>query len=103
MDKNALFAVGLLVTLWAYGCIREFRDLKRRTQNLEQMLFAIAKKLDVSLPYIPPPPSQKILDLARDPKQRIEAIRAYRQETGLGLKEAVQAIDQHQGQGKSAL
>jgi hypothetical protein len=100
MDKNALFAVALLVTLWAYVCIR---DLTRRTQNLEQMLFAIAKKLDVSLPYVPPPPSQKILDSARDPKQRIEAIRAYRQETGLGLKEAVQAIDQHQGQGKSAL
>ena len=103
MDKNALFAVGLLVILWArwaYVCIR---DLTRRTQNLEQMLFAIAKKLDVSLPYVPPPPSQTILDLARDPKRRIEAIRAYRQETGLGLKEAVQAIDQHQGQGKSAL
>jgi ribosomal protein L7/L12 len=33
------------------------------------------------------------MSLAADPKQRIEAIKAYREQTGAGLKEAVAVID----------
>jgi hypothetical protein len=33
------------------------------------------------------------MSLAADPQQRIEAIKAYREQTGAGLKEAVAVID----------
>jgi ribosomal protein L7/L12 len=33
------------------------------------------------------------MSLAADPKQRIAAIKAYREQTGAGLKEAVAVID----------
>ena len=38
-------------------------------------------------------PSAEVRELARDPKRRIEAIRLHRQQTGQGLKDAVEAID----------
>jgi len=38
-------------------------------------------------------PSNHVIALAIDPKQRIEAIRAYRQQTGANTKAAVAMID----------
>jgi ribosomal protein L7/L12 len=38
-------------------------------------------------------PSDEVKALARQPGKHIEAIRAYREQTGLGLKEAKDVID----------
>ena len=38
-------------------------------------------------------PSSHVMSLAADPKQRIAAVKAYREQTGAGLKEAVAVID----------
>jgi len=38
-------------------------------------------------------PSSHVMSLAADPQQRIEAIKAFRAQTGAGLKEAVAVID----------
>ncbi|MCV2354613.1 ribosomal protein L7/L12 [Paucibacter sp. B2R-40] len=38
-------------------------------------------------------PSEEVIALAKDPKAKIEAIKAYRTQTGLGLKEAKEVID----------
>jgi hypothetical protein len=54
---------------------------------------AILKHLGIAFP---PAPSERIKGIARDPARkgaRIEAIKAYREETGLGLKEAKDAVD----------
>jgi ribosomal protein L7/L12 len=37
--------------------------------------------------------SQRVQDIARDPARKIAAIKAYREETGLGLKEAKDAVE----------
>ncbi|MFI4996051.1 MAG: ribosomal protein L7/L12 [Hyphomicrobiales bacterium] len=37
--------------------------------------------------------SARVQDIARDPARKIEAIKAYREETGLGLKEAKDAVE----------
>jgi ribosomal protein L7/L12 len=39
------------------------------------------------------PPSSHVIALAIDPKQRIAAIKAYRQQTGADLKEAAAVIN----------
>jgi|SRR5580698_4556720 ribosomal protein L7/L12 len=46
-------------------------------------------KLEIAFP---PPPSAAIQAIART--QRIAAVKAYRQETGLGLKQSLDIIDQ---------
>ena len=39
------------------------------------------------------PPSDRVKEIARDPARKIEAIKAYREETGAGLAEAKDAIE----------
>jgi ribosomal protein L7/L12 len=40
-----------------------------------------------------PPLSQRVIEIASDPGRKISAIKAYREETGLGLKEAKDAVE----------
>jgi ribosomal protein L7/L12 len=42
------------------------------------------------------------MSLAVDPKQRIAAIKAYRQQTGAGLKVAMDVVDKIAASGKEA-
>lgn len=39
------------------------------------------------------PPSDRVKEIARDPGRKIEAIKAYREETGAGLAEAKAAVE----------
>lgn len=38
-------------------------------------------------------PSQKVRQLAADPENRLEAMRAFREETGAGVKAAIAVVD----------
>ena len=55
----------------------------------EAKMNLILAKLEIAFP---PPPSAAIQAIART--QRIAAVKAYRQETGLGLKQSLDIIDQ---------
>jgi len=55
----------------------------------EAKLNLIRGKMEIAFP---PPPSAAIQTLART--RRVAAVKAYRQETGLGLKQALEIIDQ---------
>ena len=70
-----LLLLGLFVflPLWAVR-----RRRARRTVNVDDL----------------PVPAEKVRRLAADPKRTIDAIREYRQETGLGLLEAKEAVEQ---------
>jgi hypothetical protein len=47
-----------------------------------------------SAPCVPAPPlSDHVREIARDPSRKIEAIKAYREETRAGLAEAKQAVE----------
>lgn len=54
----------------------------------EAKLNLILAKMEIAFP---PPPSAAVQALART--QRVAAVKAYRQETGLGLKKALDIID----------
>jgi hypothetical protein len=55
----------------------------------EAKLNLILKQMDIAFP---PPPSPAIQAIAKT--RRIAAVKAYREETGLGLKQALEIIDQ---------
>jgi ribosomal protein L7/L12 len=67
----AVIVFGMLM-MWA---VRRRRT--RRTVHLDDL----------------PAPSDKVRALALDPKRKIDAIREYRQETGLGLLEAKAIVE----------
>ena len=65
----------------------------RRIQELERKLNLVLTHLGID-PSARIAPSSYVIDLAKDPRQRIEAIKAYRAQTGAGLREAVAVIDE---------
>ena len=61
-------------------------------QNVERKLNLVLAHLGID-PTAQIAPSSGVISLAADPRQRIEAIKAYRMQTGAGLKEAAAVID----------
>jgi hypothetical protein len=74
--------------------LRGSRDTTRLAQ-LDRKLDAILRHLDIEYadPASPEGLSERVRDLARDPTKKIQAIKLHRQETGLGLKEAKDAVE----------
>jgi ribosomal protein L7/L12 len=68
-----------------------FRQIQR-LQDVERKLNLVLAHLGVE-PTAAVPPSSLVIRLARDPQQRIAAIKAYREQTGAGLKEAAAVIE----------
>lgn len=64
----------------------------RGIQELERKLNLVLAHLGID-PNAQVAPSNHVISLAKDPKQRIKAIKAYRKQTGAGLKEAMAVID----------
>ena len=72
---------------------QEIIKLKQKVRTLEYQLNFILDHLQLIPPREPEPRvSPEILDLVRDGR-KIEAIKLYREETGVGLKEAKDYID----------
>jgi ribosomal protein L7/L12 len=73
----------------------------RRIQELERKLNLVLAHLGID-PNAEVPPSSHVISLASDPRHRVAAIRAYREQTGAGLKEAVAVIDKIAADAKEA-
>jgi ribosomal protein L7/L12 len=74
----------------------------RRVQDVERKLNLVLAHLGID-PTAQAAPSSHVMNLAADPKQRIAAIRAYRAQTGAGLKEAAAVIDKVAASTKGAV
>jgi ribosomal protein L7/L12 len=64
----------------------------RRIQEVERKLNLVLTHLGID-PNARVAPSSHVLSLASDPRKRIEAIKAYREQTGAGLKQAMEVVD----------
>lgn len=63
-----------------------------RIRRTELMLHDLVNHFGIRSAVLPAP-SDDVKALAADPKKKIEAIRAYRQQSGAGLREAKEAIE----------
>jgi ribosomal protein L7/L12 len=73
----------------------------RRIQEVERKLNLVLPHLGID-PTAQVAPSSHVMSLAADPRKRIEAIKAYRVQTGAGLKEAVEVVDKVAASAKEA-
>jgi hypothetical protein len=78
-------AVSILLICWMI-----FGQLSR----LDSKINAILRQQNID-PMIPQPLSERVKEVATDPARKIEAIKIYREETGVGLAEAKNAIEAH--------
>ena len=85
MDAAYPILAGLMLGFLAVLALRF-----HRTDRLEGKVDLILAQLGIAFP---PEPSERVKTIARDPARKIEAIKSYREETGLGLKEAKDAVE----------
>jgi ribosomal protein L7/L12 len=77
----------VLVVIWINQ-----NQVNRRLQELQQGVGLLLRHAGID-PANPGEPSERVKALAQQPSQRIEAIKAYREETGADLRTAVRVID----------
>ena len=92
----AIIAVIVVVFAGGSAAYAHFRPTDAaRLARLERKLDAIIKQLNI--PYVevesPEGLSPEVQQLANDPTRKIEAIKLHREQTGLGLKEAKDAVE----------
>ncbi|BAU43604.1 hypothetical protein [Leptolyngbya sp. O-77] len=97
-----------LITSLAFACmiVGLFFDLDstvkridRRTKRLELCLDLILDRLEIDTPF---QLSERIKQIALDPERKVEAIRLYKEETNVTLREAVDAINAYIAQHQSS-
>ena len=88
MEPNlATIAISILLLVLVY-----FGNTIVRLRGVERKLKALLRHHGVD-PMQGFPLSDRVKQLAADPGHKIEAIKAYREETGAGLAEAKEAIE----------
>ncbi|MFC0167533.1 hypothetical protein ACFFKC_05515 [Pseudoduganella danionis] len=91
MEINfAILAV--LAIAFAFILSHRLQEMNKRCRKLEQQLDVLLQHFGLTAPAFPLP-SPEVAALITQRDRRIDALRLYRQQTGLGLKEAVEAID----------
>jgi LmbE family N-acetylglucosaminyl deacetylase len=92
MNQGALVFVVVVLFWVALTQGRSQTRMERRLRDLEvrfeKLLLHVGFVADPS-----PPITDEVRVLARTPGAKIAAIRAYRQQTGAGLKEAEEAVE----------
>ena len=73
----------------------------RRIQEVERKLNLVLANLGMD-PSVRVAASSHVMSLAADPRKRIDAIKAYREQTGAGLKEAMEVVDKIAASAKDA-
>ena len=66
--------------------------IDRRLGENEEKLDALLRHFEVHKDVLEEP-ADRVKELARDPRFKVEAIKAYRQQTGAGLKEAKAIVE----------
>jgi ribosomal protein L7/L12 len=80
-------AAALLVLLWI-----RVELISKQLTNLRQELAALLRHHGLAAP-LSTEPSEKVRQLASDPKGLIEAIKTYREESGADLRQAKEVVE----------
>jgi hypothetical protein len=80
--------VALAILFWIILPMRE------RLHRIERKLSLLLKHHGIES-SLGPPLSEQVKELARNPSLKIMAIKAYREETGVGLAEAKAAVEEY--------
>jgi ribosomal protein L7/L12 len=85
-----------LIGLGAVAALAIF-NIERQVSNIRHDVARLDRKLNLLLKHMNIPEfsflSERVKEIAQDPKRKIEAIKVYRQETGAGLAEAKEAVE----------
>jgi hypothetical protein len=92
MDDGSLTLCILFLLLLVLGSAGSYWDTTARIGRMERKLNALLRHHGVD-PTQGLPLSDRVKQLAGDPSRKVEAIKAYRKETGARLAEAKEAVE----------
>jgi hypothetical protein len=87
-----VIGLGALVVLGALEHGRHMLNIRRDLARVDRKLALLLRQMNVPFDEFPAL-SERVKELARDPKRKIEAIKIYREETGVGLADAKDAVE----------
>jgi hypothetical protein len=87
-----LIGLGVFVALTLLNTERQAGGIRRDLARVDRKLNLLLKEMNISFEEVGGL-SDRVKELARDPSRKIEAIKAYREETGAGLAEAKQTVE----------
>ena len=87
--ENHLWLVFVVLGVLA---LMQLASIARSLQSTEAMMMRLLSHQGVEWGKVVEP-SERVKELARMPGQRVAAIKAYREQTGLGVKEAMAVVD----------
>jgi ribosomal protein L7/L12 len=88
--ENWAVVIGVAAALGLFAALSR---LGRRVQSLQHQITALQRHLGLTSPPLYTP-SDRVKQLAADPERKIEAIKVFREESGLGLSEAKTIIEE---------
>ena len=86
------YIIGLAIVVIWLAIIHT--DVKSRLARVEHKLNLLLRQAGIE-DALGQPLSDRVKEIARDPARKIEAIKVYREETGVGLAEAKQAVEEY--------
>jgi ribosomal protein L7/L12 len=90
MDIPFGAAAGLLAAI----TLLLLAHMSTKLSQVQRQVARLARHFNLNVDA-PMPPSDRVKDIAADPTRKIEAIKVYREETGAGLAEAKQAVEDY--------
>jgi hypothetical protein len=89
-----LVILGILILLVVLHTERQALNLRGEVARVDRKVSLILKELNINYEDSFAL-SDRVKEIARDPTRKIEAIKAFREETGQGLYEAKQAVEEY--------
>jgi ribosomal protein L7/L12 len=87
-----IVGLGAVVIFAILNALREAGNVRRDVARVDRKLNLILEQMNISFDESAGL-SDRVKELARDPNRKIEAVKAYREETGAGLAEAKNAVE----------
>src|SRR5436305_12107891 len=94
-DTIAYSLIGAVIVFVLTAVLTTLFQLSKQVGGIDRKVSRIANHLGID-PTAPLPLSDRVKEIARDPHRKIEAIKVYREETGVGLAEAKDAVEAYQ-------
>lgn len=89
------WSIGILILVVLGAVEGRAASLRIQVRRLERKLDLVLRAMNIT-PDACDELSEAVKEIARDPNRKIEAIKAYREETGASLMEAKQAVENYQ-------
>ena len=90
MDALAYLFLSLTALIIILSIDSTVKRLDRKLKRIDMSLSLILNRMEIELPSRL---SERVKQIALDPDRKIEAIKLYREETNVSLKEAKEAVE----------